>query len=60
MVQSLWTANDIISATEAEWQGDGEAEFHRIIINSREASAGDVFVALIGDCLLYTSDAADE
>ena len=49
MTESLWTANDIMAATEAEWQGDGEAEFHRIIINSREASAGDVFVALIGE-----------
>ncbi len=49
MTQSLWIAKDIAAATEAEWLGAQAAMFNRIIIDSRQASEGDVFVALIGE-----------
>jgi len=49
MREPLWIANDIISATNAEWLGAHGAVFERIIINSREAGEGDIFVALIGE-----------
>ena len=45
----IWTANDMIAATNATLHGDADWQITGMALDNRKTTSGDLFIAIKGD-----------